>query len=290
MTSSLTETVSPEHVAPAIAPAPDRAAGGGFLLDGDMAKKEYERTLRVLQIELLKAQRWIRESGARLVIVFEGLDAAGKGGAIKRFTEHLNPRWARVVALPEPDQKERGQWYFQRYMAHLPTAGEIVFFDRSWYNRAGVEPVMGFCSPAQYREFMCEVPELERGLVKDGIRLFKLWFSISRTEQLRRFQSRRDDPLKRWKLSPVDMSAVDKWDAYAAARDRMFYLTHTPDAPWTVIRSDDKRRARINTIRHVLRGLPYPNREDTVVDEPDALIVSEPDALQAPPDEVTLFE
>ena len=212
-----------------------------------MSRRVYEHDKQLLQIELLKVQSWVKETGQRIVCLFEGRDAAGKGGTIKRFMEHLNPRGARVVALEKPNEVEQGQWYFQRYVEHLPTAGEMVLFDRSWYNRAGVERVMGFCEPQQYLQFMRQTPELERMLVNDGIHLFKFWFSVSREEQLRRFVSRRDDPLKHWKLSPIDIQSLDRWDEYTEAKNQMFFHTHTGDAPWTVIKSDDKKRAcRVN--------------------------------------------
>ena len=251
-----------------------------------MKRKEYEKQLVNLQIELVKAQRWVQEQGEKVVIIFEGRDAAGKGGTIKRFVQHLNPRGARVVALLKPNDTERGQWYFQRYITQLPTAGEIVFFDRSWYNRAGVEPVMGFCTPAQYMEFVRQAPQLERGLVESGIRLFKLWFAVGRKEQRRRLDARRQDPLKRWKLSPMDDLAPEKWDAYTSARDRMFITTHTRDAPWVVIRSDCKRRARLNAICHVLGQLPYPQKQEEVVCQPDPLILQPATTLIPDDDEL----
>jgi polyphosphate kinase 2 len=254
-----------------------------------MNRKAYEQTLERLQIELLKAQRWTKEAGARVLIIFEGRDAAGKGGTIKRFTEHMNPRGARVVALSKPNETEAGQWYFQRYIQHLPTAGEFVFFDRSWYNRAGVEPVMGYCTPAQYRDFLRQVPAVERGLVDDGIWLFKLWFQVDRKEQLRRFEQRQTDPLKQWKLSPVDLASLDKWDEYGLARDRMFFMSHTRDAPWTMILSDDKRRARINAIRHVLGKLPYTNKDEEIVATPDPKIVGTPPAADPDADRFSEF-
>ena len=238
-----------------------------------MPRKEYEAEKYKLQIELLKLQSWVRDTGERVVILFEGRDAAGKGGTIKRMMEHLNPRGARVVALEKPTDLEKGQWYFQRYIQHLPSAGEMVMFDRSWYNRAGVERVMGFCSAAEYLEFMRQAPDFERMLVRSGIRLFKFWFSVSRGEQLRRFKSREHDPLKQWKLSPVDLASLDKWDDYTEAKEAMFFHTDTADAPWTVIKSDDKKRARLNAMRHVLAKLPYPNKDSEVVQEPDPLIV-----------------
>jgi len=238
-----------------------------------LPRKQYEAEKYQLQIELLKLQNWVRDTGERVVILFEGRDAAGKGGTIKRMMEHLNPRGARVVALEKPTEVEKGQWYFQRYIQHLPSAGEMVLFDRSWYNRAGVERVMGFCSAAEYLEFMRQAPDFERMLVRSGIRLFKFWFSVSRGEQLRRFKAREHDPLKQWKLSPVDLASLDKWDDYTEAKEAMFFHTDTADAHWTVIKSDDKKRARLNAMRHVLANLPYPNRDPDVVLEPDPLIV-----------------
>lgn len=238
-----------------------------------MNTKEYERLKQDLQIELLKMQNWVKDTGQRIVILFEGRDAAGKGGTIKRMMEHLNPRGARVVALEKPSDEEMGQWYFQRYIDHLPSKGEIVMFDRSWYNRAGVERVMNFCKAEEYLEFMRQAPELERMLVRSGIHLFKLWFSVSRNEQYRRFQQRQEDPLKQWKLSPIDMASLDKWEAYTEAKEAMFFYTDTADAPWTVIKSDCKKRARINAMRHVLYKLDYPNKNSEVVIPPDKLIV-----------------
>lgn len=246
---------------------------GSYPYDKKMKRDEYELLKRDLQIEFLKVQQWVKESGERIVILFEGRDAAGKGGTIKRIMEHLNPRGARVVALEKPNEQEKGQWYYQRYINQLPTAGEIVLFDRSWYNRAGVERVMGFCSPSEYLEFMRQTPEFERMLVRSGIRLFKLWFSVGRQEQMRRFQGRKVDPLKQWKLSPIDMASLDKWDDYTAAKEAMFFHTDTADAPWTVIKSDDKKRARINAMRHLLNHLPYPNKDESMIGAADPLIV-----------------
>ena len=243
-----------------------------------MSRKVYEKEKKALQIELLKVQSWVKDSGQRIVSLFEGRDAAGKGGTIKRFMEHLNPRGARVVALEKPTETERGQWYFQRYIQNLPTAGEMVFFDRSWYNRAGVERVMGFCEPHEYLLFMRQTPELERMLVGSGLHLFKFWFSVSREEQLRRFLSRRDDPLKHWKLSPVDIQSLDRWDDYTEAKNAMFFHTHTGDAPWTIIKSDDKKRARLNCIRYFLHQLDYPNKDVKAIGKVDPLIVNVPDA------------
>jgi len=244
-----------------------------------MRRPQYEARKQELQIELLKVQNWVKDTGQRVLCIFEGRDAAGKGGTIKRFTEHLNPRGARVVALEKPTEEERGQWYFQRYVEQLPTKGEMVFFDRSWYNRAGVERVMGFCSPAEYMEFMRQVPEFERMLVRSGIRLFKFWFSVSRDEQLYRFQSRQNDPLKHWKLSPVDVESLDRWDEYSEAKESMFFYTHTADAPWTVVRSDDKKRARINCMRNFLTDMPYPGKDIEIKTTPDPRLVGSADSF-----------
>jgi polyphosphate kinase 2 len=238
-----------------------------------MRRSNYEAQKYQLQVELLKLQAWVKDSGQRVVILFEGRDAAGKGGAIKRFMEHLNPRGARVVALEKPSEVERGQWYFQRYTQHLPTAGEIVLFDRSWYNRAGVERVMGFCSDAEYHEFMRQTPEFERHLVHSGVHLIKFWFSVSRAEQRRRFKERKVHPLKQWKLSPVDLASLDKWDDYTRAKESMFFETDTADSPWTVIKSDCKKRARLNAMRYVLHKLPYTNKALDKVGKLDPLIV-----------------
>jgi polyphosphate kinase 2 len=241
-----------------------------------MKRAIYEARKAELQIELLKVQRWVRESGQRVVVLFEGRDAAGKGGTIKRFTEHLNPRVSRVVALEKPSEVERGQWYFQRYVERLPTRGEIVLFDRSWYNRAGVERVMQFCDSRQYLEFMRQAPMYERMLVQDGIWLFKYWFSVTQPEQLKRFRSRERSALKRWKLSDIDRKSLDKWSEYTAAKEAMFFYTDTADAPWTVIKSDDKKRARLSCMQHFLRNLPYPGRDDKVVGHPDPMLVGVP--------------
>ena len=246
---------------------------GVYPYETKMKRKEYERAKAGLQVELLKVQRWVKDSGARIVILFEGRDAAGKGGTIKRFMEHLNPRGARVVALDKPSDVERGQWYFQRYVRHLPTAGDMVFFDRSWYNRAGVERVMGFCTGQEYLEFLRQCPELERMLVNSGILLFKFWFSVSQGEQKRRFDSRKTDPLKQWKVSPIDIASLDKWSEYTHAKEAMFFYTDTADAPWTVIKSDDKKRARIAALQHFLSRLSYPDKDAAVVTGADPLIV-----------------
>lgn len=238
-----------------------------------LSRKSYEQQKYHLQVELLKLQAWVKESGQRVVILFEGRDAAGKGGAIKRFMEHLNPRGARVVALEKPSEVERGQWYFQRYVSQLPTAGEIVLFDRSWYNRAGVERVMGFCSNEEYIEFMRQAPEFERNLTRSGIHLIKFWFSVSRDEQRRRFKERELHPLKQWKLSPIDLASLNKWDDYTKAKEAMFFHTDTADSPWTVIKSDCKKRARLNAMRYVLHKLPYSNKDITTIGNLDPLLV-----------------
>lgn len=234
--------------------------------------KDYEQDKRLLQIELLKVQKWLKDENKKIVTIFEGRDAAGKGGTIKRFTEHLNPRIARVVALEKPTERELGEWYFQRYVDHLPTKGEMILFDRSWYNRAGVEIVMGFCSKHQHLEYMRQAPMFERMLVNSETILFKYWFSVTRQEQLRRFHSRKHDLVKQWKLSPIDVESLDKWDDYTAARESMFFNTDTADAPWTVIKSDDKKRARLACIRHFLHNLDYDNKDTSVIYQSDELI------------------
>ncbi|MBF9060606.1 polyphosphate kinase 2 [Rhodobacterales bacterium HKCCSP123] len=248
---------------------------GEYPYQSKLGRRAYEAQKAKLQAELLKVQRWVGETGERIVMLFEGRDAAGKGGTIKRFTEHLNPREARVVALNKPTDEERGQWYFQRYIQHLPTSGEIVLYDRSWYNRAGVERVMGFCEPNDYLEFMRQTPELERMLTRSGIRLYKYWFSVTQAEQKRRFASRETDPLKQWKLSPIDRASLDKWDDYTEAKEAMFFYTDTADAPWTVIKSDDKKRARLNCMLHFLSTLDYPGKDPKIAHAPDPLIVGQ---------------
>jgi polyphosphate kinase 2 len=266
----------PEIPSPGPHPDEELAPGwreGGYPYRNLMTRKNYERHKYGLQVELLKLQAWVKATGQKVVIVFEGRDAAGKGGTIKRFMEHLNPRGARVVALEKPSEIERGQWYFQRYVSQLPTAGEIVLFDRSWYNRAGVERVMGFCSNEEYLEFMRQCPEFERNLVRSGMHLIKFWFSVSREEQRRRFKERKIHPLKQWKLSPIDMASLDKWDEYARAKEAMFFYTDTADSPWTVIKSDCKKRARLNAMRYVLHRLPYTNKELERVGAVDPLLV-----------------
>ncbi|MEL7124617.1 MAG: polyphosphate kinase 2 [Pseudomonadota bacterium] len=261
-------------------PVPDAATASSQAFDiteypyaDKMTREEYEAEKAALQVELLKVQLWVQDTGQKFVLLFEGRDAAGKGGTIKRFTEHLNPRAARVVALNKPTDQERGQWFFQRYIKHLPTSGEIVLYDRSWYNRAGVERVMDFCAPAEYLEFMRQTPEFERMLARSGIKLFKYWFSVTQGEQRRRFDARKTDPLKQWKLSPIDRASLDKWDDYTEAKEAMFFYTDTADAPWTVIKSNDKKRARINCMKHFLSRLDYPGKDLTVATAPDPNIV-----------------
>jgi polyphosphate kinase len=246
-------------------------------------RKLYEAELQRLQAELVKLKEWVRTAGERVVILFEGRDAAGKGGAIKRITEYLNPRVARIVALPAPTEREKGEWYFQRYVAHLPTAGEIVIFDRSWYNRAGVEHVMGYCTPDEYRRFLHQCPIFERLLVEDGVRLIKYWFSVSDAEQERRFHSRLDDPLRRWKLSPIDLESRTRWVEYSRAKDEMFVHTDIPESPWYVVEGDDKRRARLNCIAHLLSLVPY----EDVLEVPLKLPPRPPESdYQRPPREL----
>ena len=254
-----------------------------------MDRAEYDRTKRLLQIELLKLQNWVKETGTRIVVLFEGRDAAGKGGTIKRFMEHLNPRGARVVALEKPTERELNQWYFQRYVAHLPAAGEIVLFDRSWYNRAGVERVMGFTEPRDYMEFLRAAPELERMFVRSGVHLIKLWFSVTRNEQRTRFTIRQVDPVRQWKLSPMDLASLDKWDDYTEAKEAMFFYTDTADAPWTVIKSNDKKRARLEAMRHVLGLYDYPGKDTTVACPPDPRIVGPAASLFEDGDESAAF-
>jgi polyphosphate kinase len=244
-----------------------------------MKGAEYLEEIELLQIQLVKMQAWVKEVGERIVLLFEGRDAAGKGGTIQRFTENLNPRGAKVVALAKPSDTERGQWYFQRYIEKLPTKGEIVFFDRSWYNRAGVEHVMGFCTPHEYLEFMRQTPEFERMMVRSGIRLYKFWFSVSREEQLRRFLGRAKDPLKQWKLSPMDVESLGRWESYTKAKEAMLFYTDTADAPWTIVRSDDKKRARLNAIKHILHTIPYAGKDNDVVTAPDPHIVGSAKAI-----------
>ncbi len=246
---------------------------GGYPYKNLLSRKGYEKQKYHLQVELLKLQSWVKSAKQKVVILFEGRDAAGKGGAIKRFMEHLNPRGARVVALEKPSDVEQGQWYFQRYVQHLPTAGEIVLLDRSWYNRAGVERVMGFCTDDEYHEFMRQAPEFERNLVRSGVHLIKFWFSVSRDEQRRRFAERRAHPLKQWKLSPIDLASLDKWEEYTKAKEAMFFNTDTADSPWTVIKSDCKKRARLNAMRYILHRLQYSNKDVPAIGSMDPLLV-----------------
>lgn len=238
-----------------------------------ISKKTYEKELHDLQVELLKLQRWVKGEGERIVLLFEGRDAAGKGGAIRRFTENINPRGARTVALTKPNDTERGQWYFQRYVAHLPTQGEIVLFDRSWYNRAGVEIVMGFCTPQEYGEFFRQAPGFERSIVESGTHLFKFWFTVSREIQLDRFESRKTDPLRQWKFSPVDEASLGKWDEYTRARDAMLIHTDSTASPWIVVNSNEKKRARLESIRHVVNSIDYEHKDRDVARPPDPLVV-----------------
>ena len=252
---------------------------GGYPYRFLLSRKVYEKQKYRLQVELLKLQAWVKQTGQKVVILFEGRDAAGKGGAIKRFMEHLNPRGARVVALEKPSELEKGQWYFQRYIQHLPTAGEIVLFDRSWYNRAGVERVMGFCTDEEYEEFMRQTPEFERNLCRSDIHLFKFWFSVSQQEQIRRFGERERHPLKQWKLSPVDQASLGKWKEYTKAKEAMFFYTDTADCPWTVIKSDCKKRARLNAMRYALHRIPYAGRSLDRIGNVDPLLVGRAQVL-----------
>lgn len=246
-----------------------------------MKGKAYDEEMQALQIELVKLQSWVKETGQRIAIVFEGRDAAGKGGTIKRFRENLNPRGARVVALAKPSDAERSQWYFQRYISHLPSAGEIVFFDRSWYNRGVVEHVFGFCEPAERERFFRQVVPLEQGLANDGIRLFKFWLNVGRAEQLKRFLARENDPLKHWKLSPIDVAGLSKWDEYTAAIGETLTRSHSNTCPWTIVRSDDKKRARLAAIRSVLTALDYDDKNKKAVGKPDKKICGGPEIWDA---------
>ena len=253
----------------------------GYPYSERMSRDEHELEKYRLQVELLKFQYWLEDNDRRAVILFEGRDAAGKGGTIKRFTEHLNPRTSRVVALSKPNSREKGQWYFQRYVEHLPTAGEIVMFDRSWYNRAGVERVMGFASDDEYEQFMAQAPAFEKMLVDSGIHLTKFWFSVSRTEQRTRFAMRQLDPVRRWKLSPMDIASLDRWDEYTAAKEEMFRRTDKRHAPWTIVRSNDKKRARVNAMRYFLSQFDYDGKDPAVAKRPDPLIVMRGKRLDA---------
>ena len=260
---------------PDLPTAIDKAAlgSGGFPYRKKLDRDEYDTQIYALQKELVKLQSHMQTKGERIVLVFEGRDAAGKGGTIKTILENLNPRYNLIAALPKPNDRERTQWYFQRYVDWLPAAGEMVLFDRSWYNRAGVEPVMGFCTPKETENFLDEAPEFEKRLTKDGIRLFKFWLSIGREMQFKRFHDRRHDPLKTWKLSPIDLEALNKWDAYSVARDRMLKHTDSAHAPWTVIRANDKRRLRINVIRTLLAGFDYEGKDKKAIGKIDEKIV-----------------
>jgi polyphosphate kinase 2 len=252
---------------------------GGYPYDDTIKDHVYQEELTLLQIELVKLQRYINQSGARLVVLFEGRDAAGKGGCIFAMRQYMNPRSARVVALPKPTESEAGQWYFQRYAEHLPTAGELVLYDRSWYNRAGVERVMGFCTDEEAKEFLSQAPAYEKLLIEGGIVLFKFWLNIGREMQLKRFHERRHNPLKIWKLSPIDYAALEKWPAYSEARDVMLKATNSKAAPWMIARANDKRRARLNVIRHVLSAFSYPGRDDKGIGAIDPLILGGPDLI-----------
>jgi len=256
-------------------------ASDGYPYDLPIDDEAYEDELIPLQIELVKLQHHVSRKGLRLVALFEGRDAAGKGGAIFAIRQYMNPRTARIVALPRPTETERGQWYFQRYIAEQPTAGEIVLFDRSWYNRGGVEPVMGFCTVSEARDFLIQAPAFEKMLVEAGIVLFKFWLNIGREMQFKRFHERRHNPLKIWKLSPIDYAALGKWDAYTEARDRMLAKTHRPETPWTVVLANDKRRARLAIVRHVLSAIDYPGKSDKVVGRRDASIIGGPSLVGA---------
>lgn len=268
---------------PTLAPRIKDAAmqSGNYPYEKKLSRKTYEEELRVLQIELVKVQAWAQDSGARLVSVFEGRDAAGKGGTINAIRAYMNPRSARIAALPKPSERERGEWYFQRYIQHLPTSGETVLFDRSWYNRAGVEPVMGFCTPQQHKTFLQEAPKFEQMLVDEGVHLFKFWLNIGREMQMKRFHDRRHDPLKQWKLSPMDVASLDKWGDYTAKRNLMLKETHAVATPWSIVRSNDKRRARLNVIRHILSNLDYTGKDKRAIGEIDPLVLGQgPDFLR----------
>ncbi|MEM1287625.1 MAG: polyphosphate kinase 2 [Pseudomonadota bacterium] len=254
---------------------------GGYPYPKRLKRSKYDERLEQLQIELVKLQQHIHETGLRLVVVFEGRDAAGKGGSIFNFSRYLNPRHTHVAALSKPTEKEQGQWYFQRYCNHLPTQGDMTLFDRSWYNRAGVEPVMGFCTDEQHERFLSEAPAFEKALVRDGVVLVKFWLNIGRTTQMKRFHDRRHSALKHWKLSPIDLKALAKWNDYTKARDKMLERTSTEEAPWTIVRMNDKRRGRLEVIRHILTRFSYPGRDDTVLGEADPAIIGlSPDDLQ----------
>jgi len=248
---------------------------GGYPYDDKLPTKDYEAELERLQIELVKLQAWMQAKSHRVLILFEGRDAAGKGGTIKAVREYMNPRSAPNVALTKPTETERGQWYYQRYISHFPSAGEFVCFDRSWYNRAGVEPVMGFCTPQEHEHFLAETPRFEKQIVREGIHFFKFWLDIGQEMQLKRFHDRRHSPLTNWKFSPMDVAGISKWDAYGEMRDQMVKRTHTSEAPWTIVRANDKRRCRLAVIRHILLALPYAGRDLKAIGKPDGKIVGE---------------
>ena len=280
--SDFFENHAPEHIRAAI-----RSAGKDALINPDypysaeMSGKAYDKQMEALQIELVKMQHWARATGARIAIIFEGRDAAGKGGTIGRFTQNLNPRGARVVALSKPSDTEATQWYFQRYIDHLPAGGEIVLYDRSWYNRGVVEHVFGFCTDSQREHFFRQVPELENMLVDEGLHLFKIWLNVGRAEQLRRFLARESDPLKQWKLSRIDVDGLHKWDAYSDAIRETLHRSHSDAAPWTIVKSDDKKRARLAVIRHVLSALDYAGKDTAAIGAPDRSICGGPDLWDA---------
>lgn len=258
-----------------------KLSAGGYPYDKKMKREDYDNALEALQIELVKVQFWLQSTGKKVMAVFEGRDAAGKGGTIFATKAYLNPRSARVVALTKPTETERGQWYFQRYISHFPTAGELVLFDRSWYNRAGVEPIMGFCTPEEHKRFLKETPRLEKMIVHDDVHFFKFWLDIGRETQIERFHDRRHSPLKCWKLSDMDIAALTKWDDYTAMRDQMLDKTHTDDAPWTVVRANDKRRARINVIQHILKSIDYEGKDKKAIgDIDDKILGFGPDFLK----------
>jgi len=250
-------------------------SSGDYPYEKKLNRKKYEEQLHSLQLELGKVQKWLQETGERVVIIFEGRDAAGKGGTINAFRQYLNPRHTKVVALSKPSNTEQGQWYFQRYACHLPTSGEMVMFDRSWYNRAGVEPVMGFCSPQQHKQFLNEAPKFEDMIINDGVHFFKFWLNVGQEMQIKRFHDRRQNPLKSWKLSPIDIKALSKWDDYTEARDAMLAATHKSNANWTIIRSNDKRRARLNAIRHFLQNLDYDGKNEKNIGQIDPVIIGQ---------------
>ncbi|ATF18493.1 polyphosphate kinase 2 [Phaeobacter gallaeciensis] len=280
--SAFYQTEAPDEIRAALKDSDkDDVLDPGFPYDKRMSRKRYDKEMKRLQIELVKMQSWVRATGARIAIIFEGRDAAGKGGTIKRFRENLNPRGARIVALSKPSEREQTQWYFQRYITHLPAAGEIVFFDRSWYNRGVVEPVFGFCTDGQRERFFDQVNGFEEALVEDGIQVFKIWLNVGRAEQLRRFLSRETDPLKQWKLSPIDVKGLSLWQEYSTAIADTLTRSHSDHAPWTIVRSDDKRRARLAAIRRVLHAVDYANKDPKALGDLDGAICGGPDLWDA---------